>query len=135
MDKKLFDFLHENCAVVNMNSLGFIMIYNPIGEDFFHEFHNYFGDRYEYKVSDSFKTYTITKKEDSVKDKISPEEWALNYCRNIQVKHGSKNIEMWNLTASSDAIAQDFDEQWFRERYRIFYDLGSRDCILLKYID
>lgn len=134
VDKKLFDFLHKNCAVVNVNSSGFIIIYNPIGEDFFHEFNNYFGDRYEYKASDSFKTYTITKKKD---DEISPspEEWALDYCKNVQVKHESKDIEMWNLTADSYAIVKDFDEQWFRERYRIFLELGNCDCILLKYID
>lgn len=135
MDKKLFDFLRENCAVVNVSDCGFIIIYNPIGEDFFHEFYNYFGDRYECKANDSFKTYTITKKENSVEDEISPGEWALDYCKNVQVKHGSKDIEMWNLTAFSDDIVKDFDEQWFRERYVILFDLSGRDFILLKYID
>ncbi len=134
IDKNLFKFLRENCAVVCARKSEYI-IYNPIGDNFFYEFRDYFSDRYESEAGEGNGVYVITRKEDSVEEGISAEEWALNYCDNVQVKNGSKDIEMWNLTAFSDDIVKDFDEQWFRERYRIFLELGNCDCILLKYID
>ena len=134
MDMNLFKFLHENCRAVCARNSEYI-IYHPIGDNFFYEFRDYFSDRYKSKAGEANGIYVITKKENSAEEGISPEQWALNYCDNIQVKIGSKNIEMWDLQASAKDITEDFNYQWFHERYRIFFDLGNNDCILLKYID
>lgn len=134
MDKNLFNFLHENCAIVCARNSEYI-IYNPIGDKFFYEFRDYFGDRYKSKAGEGNGIYVITKKEGSVEEGISAEEWALNYCDNIQVKNGSKDVEMRGLQAPVEDISDDFYCQWFYERYRIFLELGRGDCISLKYID
>ena len=134
IDKNLFKFLRENCAVVCARKSEYI-IYNPIGDNFFYKFRDYFSDRYKSKAGEGNGIYVITRKEDSVEEGISAEEWALNYCDNVQVKNGSKDIEMWNLQVSVEDIANGFCYQWFHERYKIFLDLESRDCILLKYVD
>lgn len=134
MDMNLFKFLHENCRAVCARNSEYI-IYNPIGDKFFYDFRNYFGGRYKSKAGEANGIYVITEKEDSVEEGISAEEWALIYCDNIQVKNGSKDIEMWDLKVSVEDIELDFYCQWFNERYRIFSELGNRNCILLKYID
>ena len=134
MDTNLLKFLHENCAVVCARNSEYI-IYNPIGDKFFYDFRDYFGDRYKSKAGEGNGIYVITRKEDYVEEGISPEQWALNHCDNIQVKNGSKDIEMWDLQAPVEDISDDFYCQWFYERYRIFLELGRGDCILLKYID
>lgn len=130
MDMNLFKFLHENCAVVCARNSEYI-ICNPIGDKFFYDFRDYFGDRYKSKAGEANGIYVITKKEDN---EIPAEEWALNYSDNIQVKNGSKDIEMRGLRASVEDIVKEFEMQWFCEKYRIFLDLIDRDCILLKYI-
>lgn len=135
MDMNLFKFLHENCAIVCARNSEYI-IYNPIGDKFFYDFRDYFGDRYKSKAGEGEGNgiYVITRKDDCVEEGISPEQWALNYCDNVQVRNGSKDIEMWDLQAPVEDISDDFYYQWFHERYRIFLEL-NRDCILLKYID
>ena len=134
MDMNLLKFLRENCAVVCARNSEYI-IYNPIGDKFFYDFRDYFGDRYKSKADERIGIYVITRKEDNVGDKISAEQWALNYCDNIQVKNGSKDIEMWDLQVSVENIMNDFNFQWFKEMYKVFLDLDSRNCILLQYID